>query len=295
MVLVEPFEKSTVALSNAIVCFFLNYYFWLLFSYFKAPLPSQRETKISLDKAPVSSQDSINAILQSDLENVETDNDDMSVIKSMTLFTPKNQDGSDVFKSQTQSNFTAIQSPVHEVYGANVNTCFVSGNQNLIVNHLSDNFQCQSVTVGSVDDASLAYSKTGRKVNKLGNKNRELEKRKLSQNLDNFSVRLGKNTMTSSIGIKDADLTKMAEDRKSADTKNAYIKDKSPPSMLPGWDSCDEYQSPPIENEEWLAFLYRSMQEILDGEIDSLKQQNLVSFYIDSQNNTIVTTINYVI
>lgn len=59
--------------------------------------------------------------------------------------------------------------------------------------------------------------------------------------------------------------------------KNAYIKDKSPPSMLPGWDSCDEYQSPPIENEEWLAFLYRSMQEILDGEIDSLKQQNLVS------------------
>lgn len=46
--------------------------------------------------------------------------------------------------------------------------------------------------------------------------------------------------------------------------------------MLPGWDSCDEYQSPPIENEEWLAFLYRSMQEILDGGLDSLKQQNLV-------------------
>lgn len=46
--------------------------------------------------------------------------------------------------------------------------------------------------------------------------------------------------------------------------------------MLPGWDSCDEYQSPPIENEEWLAFLNRYMQEILDGEIESLKQQNLV-------------------
>lgn len=47
--------------------------------------------------------------------------------------------------------------------------------------------------------------------------------------------------------------------------------------MLPGWDSCiDEYQSPPIENEEWLAFLHRYMQEILDGEIESLKQQNLV-------------------
>ena len=50
----------------------------------------------------------------------------------------------------------------------------------------------------------------------------------------------------------------------------------SPPSLLPGWDSCDESQSPPIENEEWLAFLHRSMPEVLDGELESLKQQNLV-------------------
>ena len=47
--------------------------------------------------------------------------------------------------------------------------------------------------------------------------------------------------------------------------------------MLPGWDSCDEYHHPPIENEEWLAFLHRSMHEVLDGELDSLKQQNLVN------------------
>lgn len=52
--------------------------------------------------------------------------------------------------------------------------------------------------------------------------------------------------------------------------------------MLPGWDSGipDEYHSPPIENEEWLAFLHRYMQEILDGEIESLKQQNLVSIIV---------------
>lgn len=58
--------------------------------------------------------------------------------------------------------------------------------------------------------------------------------------------------------------------------------------MLPGWDSCDEYHNPPIENEEWLAFLYRSMQELLDGEIGSLKQQNLVRrfqiIYLQSSN-----------
>lgn len=58
--------------------------------------------------------------------------------------------------------------------------------------------------------------------------------------------------------------------------KHQTNKNTTPPSMLPGWDSCDEYQSPPIENEEWLAFLHRYMQEILDGEIESLKQQNLV-------------------
>lgn len=50
--------------------------------------------------------------------------------------------------------------------------------------------------------------------------------------------------------------------------------------MLPGWDSCDESQSPPIENDEWLAFLNRSVQEILDGELDSLKQHNLVSIIV---------------
>lgn len=61
--------------------------------------------------------------------------------------------------------------------------------------------------------------------------------------------------------------------------------------MLPGWDSCDEYQSPPIENEEWLAFLYRSMQEILDGEIDSLKQQNLVSLNLLNVFNFITPVI----
>lgn len=59
--------------------------------------------------------------------------------------------------------------------------------------------------------------------------------------------------------------------------------------MLPGWDSGipDEYQSPPIENEEWLAFLNRYMQEILDGEIESLKQQNLVTkFFVDGRQDS---------
>lgn len=50
----------------------------------------------------------------------------------------------------------------------------------------------------------------------------------------------------------------------------------TPPCLMPGWDSCDESQSPPMESDEWLAFLERTIQEVLDGELDSLKQKNLV-------------------
>lgn len=42
-------------------------------------------------------------------------------------------------------------------------------------------------------------------------------------------------------------------------------------------DNCEIEQSPPIENEEWQAFIQLSMQELLNGENDSLKNQNLVS------------------
>lgn len=55
---------------------------------------------------------------------------------------------------------------------------------------------------------------------------------------------------------------------------------------MPGWDSCDESQSPPIENDEWLAFLHRSIQELLDGEFDSLKQHNLVSIIVAPLRNS---------
>lgn len=32
----------------------------------------------------------------------------------------------------------------------------------------------------------------------------------------------------------------------------------------------------PIENDEWLAFLHKTMAEVIDGEIDSLKEKNIV-------------------
>ncbi|KAK9302725.1 hypothetical protein QLX08_005347 [Tetragonisca angustula] len=41
----------------------------------------------------------------------------------------------------------------------------------------------------------------------------------------------------------------------------------------------------PIENEEWIAFLQRSMEEIMDGEVGSLLQQNCVSVFVSPLRN----------
>lgn len=66
-------------------------------------------------------------------------------------------------------------------------------------------------------------------------------------------------------------------------------KEKSIPAVDTKWNTCDDYQSSPIENEEWLAFIRASMQEVLNGEIESIKQQNLVSKRF---NNTTIKYIN---
>lgn len=42
----------------------------------------------------------------------------------------------------------------------------------------------------------------------------------------------------------------------------------------------DTYDSPSIENEEWLAYIHMSMAEVLNGEIDSLKDQNLLGIIV---------------
>ncbi|XP_039310697.1 serine/threonine-protein kinase fused isoform X1 [Solenopsis invicta] len=49
-------------------------------------------------------------------------------------------------------------------------------------------------------------------------------------------------------------------------------------TRLPDWDPRAVER--PIENEEWIAFLQRSMEEVMEGEIDSLLQQNCVSVFV---------------
>lgn len=112
------------------------------------------------DEPVSSSRDSIKAILQSDVENFETDND--------------NDDQN-------------VPQPLVKSGGQHAKTtddvCYVTGNFNLIVNRLNDNLQ---------------YFSNQSKERK--HKIRDLEKRKLSQNLDNFSLRLGKSSATDPSG-----------------------------------------------------------------------------------------------
>ncbi|XP_050452311.1 serine/threonine-protein kinase fused isoform X2 [Cataglyphis hispanica] len=54
-------------------------------------------------------------------------------------------------------------------------------------------------------------------------------------------------------------------------------------TRLPDWELRAIER--PIENEEWVAFLQRSMEEVMEGEIDSLLQQNCVSVFVSPLRN----------
>lgn len=244
----------------------------------RSPKQSEPSPKYS-DENVTSSRDSMAAVLQSDLEGIETDTDEsLAGARKNTIVAAVNSESIE-------------HSPI----------VFVSGNSNMIVNRFHDNFppnasrenwhlnliypnflsglhmmpsnQLKMPTqtpalqqsVENVDRSSVTGAK--RKVKTSG-----LEKRKLSQNLDNFSVRLGQSH----------DLTGNEQRTKEETPKVMDPSKIVSPNMLQGWDSCD---SPPIENEEWIAFLQRSMEEILDGELDSLKQQNLVSIIVSPLRN----------
>uniref|UniRef100_W8BYT1 non-specific serine/threonine protein kinase n=1 Tax=Ceratitis capitata TaxID=7213 RepID=W8BYT1_CERCA len=261
-----------------------------------------------------SSRDSINAIPPSDIENFETDIEEN--INSVTVpFADqsfrdeknlKHHQGDIVIPHFNIVTEAAAAAPV-----INSQTCFVSGNTNMILNHMNDNFvytgnlnssppqQITQKQQKSPNENTKLKDTTPTAPTNLNTKSlrsKDLEKRKLSQNLDNFSLRLGQSIdvetqrKTNERRERDKDRDKEKEQKgskgmaHSAEEKRST--ENSPPCLLPGWDSCDESQSPPIENDEWLAFLNRTMQEVLDGELDSLKQHNLVSIIVAPLRNS---------
>lgn len=178
------------------------------------------------------SQDSINANYQTDMENIETDFEEISV---PFLDRP----------SRYEMNST----------GNLKNPCVVSGNSNLVITNFNDNFVFEQVeTTKTKPKLSIQKSPGPEKRNK------DLEKRKLSQNLENFSLRLGDTATTKTMS-----------------------EDKSPRShfnLLPTWDSTDDTQSQMMENEEWLAFIKKNMHELLEGDFGTISELSMVSIIV---------------
>ncbi|XP_031847620.2 STKc_STK36 domain-containing protein fused isoform X1 [Nomia melanderi] len=86
--------------------------------------------------------------------------------------------------------------------------------------------------------------------------------------------------------VKDG-VTKVDRDTGNASLvpKNDLTKDDSVPrnNSLSDWNPVIVESN--IENEEWIAFLQKSMEEIMDGEMDSLLQQNCVSVFVSPLRN----------
>lgn len=137
-----------------------------------------------------SSRESLIVIVPSDIENIETDVDD---VQSVYVDKSSHSVAMDPTIAPNEVYLSKYQHPA--------DFCFVTGNSNLIVNHLHDNFPClpsmipsqgPSMIVPGMASLSLEQNKVKDMSKSRNNKTKELEKRKLSQNLDNFSVRLGK-------------------------------------------------------------------------------------------------------
>lgn len=157
------------------------------------PYVKRKQSNIIGDNEPISSDDSINAIIQTDLEtDVEG-----PLIKRETKppIKPETTDRSDpqnenLIVKRYMDNFAAID----EVLGEreekdNVNLKIGTMLENIEKMQLEDeskcfmhnSFECDTYTANTLDKASTSNQiKT----------NTELEKRKLSQHLENFSIRL---------------------------------------------------------------------------------------------------------
>lgn len=178
------------------------------------------------------SQDSINANYQTDMENIETDVEEITV---PFLDRPSKYD--------------------LNMASANINPCAVSGNSNLIISNFNENFGLEPYKDSIKAKPKLSLQKSPC----LEKRNKDLEKRKLSQNLENFSLRLGE------------------APSKTSNNEEKLLKSQS---NLHDLDSFDDSQSQMMENEEWLAFIKRNMHELLEGDFGTISELSMVSIIV---------------
>ncbi|XP_075158948.1 STKc_STK36 domain-containing protein fused [Haematobia irritans] len=325
---------------------------------------NQKLRSIKLDESQdnmTCSRDSINAIPPSDVENLETDVEDNIIVpfanesfQGDTLINKINMDNGKILSSRPPpiGGGEMFQIPGVHMPIINSQTCYVNGNNNMILNNLEDNFDLNNtpeetlrsrppdeelvkdngnMIVNTLQENLALNDKTNNLDNNQGNResvdNTDNTQRKSqlndsraenhksqSQNVDkdcgsretthcginesNEKLKNSKNNASENDSQKLRHSRREQENLSNSGHKSASIKasnqsfegkhntQNTPPCLMPGWDSCDESQSPPMESEEWLAFLERTIQEVLDGELESLKQKNLVSIIVAPLRNS---------
>lgn len=196
-----------------------------------------------------SSMDSVHAIVQTDIENIETDAE--NALKAGPNIIPEN---SNLIVQRFTNNDTKLK----------------VDNSNLIIGTMAENLKIDEMDEQMKQmnlkpaDGPASRPNTNQNTPQTQGKYTDLEKRKLSQNLDNFSIRLGAGNVS-------------ASSVEAPEEPAKCQKDKEKEKAIPVVETNVSVSDSPIENEEWLAFIRSSMQEVLSGQIDSLKQQNLVS------------------
>lgn len=225
-----------------------------------AAIMAQQQQAAAIDEnTSVSSMDSVHATIQTDTENIETDAENATESKSGARAIPENS-------NLIIQRFADGNEPKPKMSEPKTD------NSNLVIGTMADNLRNDEIDE-RMKQLNLATKDTPANVSQhlypaiilKDGKNKDLEKRKLSQNLDNFSIRLGTGNAMATSGEAPEDTCK-------------YQKEKE--KQIPIVETNVSVSDSPIENEEWLAFIRCSMHEVLSGQIDSLKQQNLVSFVI---------------
>lgn len=170
-----------------------------------------------------SSRDSINAIPPSDVENLETDYEDgVTVPFSECPEGAKLNYNKPISKLQHPKMAAGIRPNIgiHAqalAHVLNSKMCIVSGNNNMVLNFQNDNILMPDEETPSADTFNDGTAKenieiTTEKLSRLSlkkSRNKDLEKRKLSQNLENFSVRLGGSSSETCTNAADKKITEL--------------------------------------------------------------------------------------
>lgn len=150
--------------------------------------PKYNAAVLQLDQQPqttdnesISSQDSINAIIQTDVENIETDAEGP---KPEHRRPSKSNNNTNLIIKRFTENFAISSKTKTDAENDLMNS-------NLVIGKMADNFNKDHIGEVNSDGKSNDDSKNEASTS---NRCKDLEKKKLSNNLDNFSIRLANNT-----------------------------------------------------------------------------------------------------